>query len=119
MAKLKRKIAFSKVCEYCEKSFKTSMPFAKFCCPNHRKYFDNKKKKMLIVSLKKSVLKLEKKMNLTIIELELIIFSLKKTFNDGRRQLKNNPLGNTYKRLLKQKQRNITKTIDKITFFLR
>ena len=46
MKKPKRKIAFKNVCEYCNKEFKTAMPFAKFCCDNHRKYYSNYKKKV-------------------------------------------------------------------------
>lgn len=43
MKKPKREIAFKNVCDYCNKEFKTSMPFARFCCDNHRKYFAYRK----------------------------------------------------------------------------
>lgn len=46
MKKPKRKVAFKNVCSYCEKEFKTAMPFAKFCSDNHRKYYAHYKKKV-------------------------------------------------------------------------
>lgn len=55
MAKSKRKIAFENVCDYCGKSFKTSMPFAKFCSDNHRKYFAYRKSMYEKVIHKKSI----------------------------------------------------------------
>jgi len=39
-----RKKAFTNFCDYCGIEFKTSMPFAKFCSNNHRKYFANCKR---------------------------------------------------------------------------
>ena|ERR1035437_7342465 len=41
----KRKVAFKNVCDYCNKEFKTSMPFARFCSDNHRKYYANRKRR--------------------------------------------------------------------------
>ncbi|CAN5465180.1 hypothetical protein BH10BAC1_BH10BAC1_11580 [soil metagenome] len=43
MKKNKREVAFKNVCDYCNKEFTTSMPFARFCSDNHRKYFAYRK----------------------------------------------------------------------------
>src|ERR1035437_1929765 len=59
MPKTKRKIAFNNECDYCGKFFNTSMPFARFCCDNHRKYFANYKKQFEMAFQKKALTELE------------------------------------------------------------